>query len=83
MIHLVIRKAEARRNQVLNLMKRHGYISDEECEIAKSISVTSLLDENSNIDKENQGMIDTIVAEVIRRTGKSRIGSYEDLLYFC
>jgi penicillin-binding protein 1A len=64
-------KAEARRNQVLNLMKRHGYISDEECEIAKSISVTSLLDENSNIDKENQGMIDTIVAEVIRRTGKN------------
>ena len=32
-------------------------------EIAKSISVTSLLDENSNIDKENQGMIDTIVAK--------------------
>ncbi len=64
-------KAEARRNQVLNLMKRHGYISDEECEIAKSISVTSLLVEDTNIDRENQGMIDTIVSEVKKRTGKN------------
>ncbi len=64
-------KAEARRNQVLNLMKKHGYITDEECEIAKSISVDSLLIKTSTVDRENQGMIDTVVAEVMRRTKKN------------
>ncbi len=61
-------KAEARRNQVLNLMKRHGYITDEECEIAKSVSVESLLISDSASVNENQGMIDTVVAEVKTRT---------------
>ena len=64
-------KAEARRNQVLNLMKRHGYITEEECELAKSISVKSLLVENSSYANANQGFIDTVVEEVIERTGKN------------
>jgi penicillin-binding protein 1A len=36
-------KAEARRSEVLYLLKRHGYITEEEREIADSISVQSLL----------------------------------------
>ncbi len=61
-------KAESRRNQVLTLMKRHGYITDEECAIAKSVSVKSLLANDGSAINENQGMIDTIVEEVKRRT---------------
>ena len=63
-------KAENRRNQVLNLMKKHGYISDEECEIAKSISVESLLIKTESEAMRNQGMIDTIIEEVKARTKK-------------
>ena len=45
-------QAEARRNQVLNLMVRHGYISKEIAEDAKKISVTSMLvDRQSYISK--------------------------------
>ena len=64
-------KAESRRNQVLNLMKRHGYISEQECEIAKSIPLKSLLIESSSTANQYQGFIDTVVEEVIDRTGKN------------
>ena len=64
-------KAESRRNQVLNLMKRHGYISEEECEIAKSIPLKSLLVESESTTNQFQGFIDTVVEEVIDRTGKN------------
>lgn len=63
-------KAEARRNQVLNLMKRHGYIDDEECEIAKSIKVKDMLYTGSRSKNKNIGFINTVVEEVVKRTGK-------------
>ncbi len=40
-------KSESRRNTVLNLMVKHGYITKEEAEIAKSIPVESLLNPSS------------------------------------
>ncbi len=57
-----------RRNQVLNLMVRHGYISNEEADIAKNISVESLLTDKTNQDKY-QALIDTAVEEVEDKTG--------------
>ncbi len=63
-------KAESRRNTVLNLMKRHKYITAEEYNIAKTIKVESLLVDSEKNLKENQGMIDTVVQEVRKRTGK-------------
>ena len=59
--------AQARRNQVLNLMKRHGYINEEECEIAKSINVEDMLVENTNTVNEYQGYVDTVVEEIIKK----------------
>lgn len=61
--------AEERRNIVLSLMKRHGYISEKEYNIAKSISVEELLVGNSSSLNKYQGFVDTVVAEVIERTG--------------
>lgn len=52
-------------------MKRHGYISEEECEIAKSIPLKSLLVESESTTNQFQGFIDTVVEEVIDRTGKN------------
>ncbi len=62
--------AEARRNQVLNLMVRHGYIDKETADIAKSIPVKSLLisDSYSTIN-EYQGFINTVVKAVEEDTG--------------
>lgn len=62
--------AEGRRNQVLNLMVRHGYIDKETAEIAKSIPVKSLLvsDSYSTIN-EYQGFINTVVKAVEEDTG--------------
>ena len=62
-------KAEARRNQVLALMVRHGYITNEEFKLAKAVSVTSMLPSTNKYVDENQGVWDTIVKEVEDRTG--------------
>ena len=65
-------KANQRKNIVLNLMKRHGYISDEECEAAKKIHVKDLIREKSNSGvNPNVSFIDTVVDEVIKRTGNN------------
>lgn len=64
--------AEARRNQVLNLMVRHGYITEDEANTAKKISVASLLrDDYSVVVSKYQGFIDTVVQEVIDTTGSN------------
>jgi len=61
--------AEQRRNQVLNLMERHGYITSEECQLAKSIKVENLIVKNNAITNKYQGFINTVVEEVKKRTG--------------
>ncbi|NLC96330.1 MAG: hypothetical protein GX675_02020 [Erysipelotrichaceae bacterium] len=61
-------KAEARRNQVLNLMERHKYISKEERDLAKKIPIAYLLINDEATINQNQGVIDTIVEEVKTRT---------------
>lgn len=61
--------AEERRNTVLYLMERHGYITNEERKIASAISVESLLNKNTTGDGDKwQAFIDTVVQEVIDDT---------------
>ena len=63
-------KAEKRRQTVLNLMVRHGYITQEEADIAASIPVESLLvDKKEEVDY--QGYIDTVVSEVEKETDQN------------
>lgn len=67
--------AQARRETVLYLMQRHGYITKEEREAASKITIEELInqtsEENSNPTNKNeyQGFINTVVAEVIADTG--------------
>ena len=61
--------AEKRRNTVLNLMERHGYISKEEKEAAQAIPIKSLLAGYNSELNENVRFIDTVVEEVLTRTG--------------
>mgnify|MGYP004570066805 FL=1 len=61
--------AESRRNLVLNLMYRHGYINKEERDIARSIPLENTLVSTGKTVNKYQGFIDTVVKEVINRTG--------------
>lgn len=64
-------KAEARRNLVLSLMVRHGYISEDEANIAKSIKVEDMLSGYSYSYSEWQGFLDTLVVDVEKETGNN------------
>ena len=65
-------KAEARRNQVLALMVRHGYITQEEANIAKAIHVSDLLaNTSSGTIYKYQDFIDTVVADIYEKTGQN------------
>ena len=62
--------AAVRRKIVLRLMVRHGYITQEEADMANSIPVESLTNTSLNINgNEYQGFIDTVVSEVKADTG--------------
>ena len=61
--------AEERRNTVLYLMKRHGYITDEEYKIAKAITVEEMLNNSEvKVGNEWQAFIDVVVNQVIENT---------------
>ena len=61
--------AEKRRNTVLYLMERHGYITKEERDIAASIPIESLLTDTSTSKNVYQGYIDLVCDEVQKRYG--------------
>ncbi len=61
-------ETKKRMNTVLNLMVRHGYITQEEADIAKSIDISSLL-VGTTEENNYQGYIDTVVSEIIEKTG--------------
>ena len=60
-------RTEKRRNTVLNLMVRHGYITEEEKDAALAISVEDLVAQGKNkatTTNKYQDFIDTVVAEI-------------------
>lgn len=65
--------AHSRRNTVLTLMVRHGYITEEEKNMANAVSIESMLAGN---EKESgyQGYIDTVIEEVKNKTGNDPAG---------
>lgn len=68
---------ENRRQTVLKLMLRHGYISKKEYNIAKELTVEKIvlpLDQNPNANGsvlKYQSFVDTIVEEVKKKTGQN------------
>ncbi len=65
--------AKKRQTTVLKLMVRHGYITEEEAQVAIDIPIESLLKETTTEqtadDKGLQAFIDYVVDEVIEKTG--------------
>ena len=64
-------KTNSRKNEVINLMLRHGYINKKQAEEAKKINIESIIRTQSNSINKYQGFIDTVVQEVIDRTGNN------------
>lgn len=64
-------KTESRRLTVLSLMKRHGYITDEEYEIAKKMTVDKIVIKGRSAHTSNakyQSFIDRVAVEVKEKT---------------
>ncbi len=63
---------ESRRQNVLYLMERHGYITSEERKIASKLTVEDIVKQpttSSSNTNSYQGFVDTVVAEVKSKTG--------------
>ena len=70
--------ATKRRNEVLYLMRQHGYINDEEYQLAKSINVEDQLvgADKLNETSENDDYaeyIDVVIEEAVAMTGKDPV----------
>lgn len=61
-------EAQKRRNTVLTLMVRHGYITEEEKNMANSVSIESMLADNDEVG-EYDGYLDTVIQEIKDKTG--------------
>lgn len=71
-------RTEERRQTVLYLMRRHGYITDEEYEIAKAMSVDKIVKENTStniasgiVNPDHQQFVDMVIKDVKEKTGES------------
>ena len=64
-------KTNARKNEVINLMLRHGYITEEEAAQAKAKNIKTIIKKKAKKINAYQGFIDTVVQEVIDRTGNN------------
>ena len=62
-------KAEKRRQTVLRLMVRHGYITEEERTIASQTHIKDLVvkDQNTNFKSKYQGYVDTVIEELDKK----------------
>lgn len=62
-----------RRNEVLDYMERHGYITSEECALAKAVKVEDMLVGEgyiSSVTSKYQAYCDAVIEEVIELTGE-------------
>lgn len=66
--------ATQRRNEVLDMMVYHGYITQDECDLAKAIKVEDLLvgEQNtySRTESQYQSYVDAVIQEAQALTGK-------------
>ena len=64
-------KTNERKNEVINLMLRHEFITEEEANAALAVDIEDILEKQQSRINKYQGFIDTVVQEVIDRTGNN------------
>jgi|GEM_PF-167986 len=62
-------RGQKRRNTVLDMMVRHGYISQEVCDATKAIPLESYLTGHKDLSDKYVDYINAVVTEVIEETG--------------
>ncbi len=70
--------AEERRNTVLDLMVRHGYITQEQCDLTKAIPLSSYLNVTTNFNSTKVEYTDFINAAITEVKEKTGINPYKD-----
>lgn len=76
--------ATSRRNVVLNLMVTHGYITQEECDLAKQVKVENMLSQSETTsDSSLAAYVDLVTDEVIEKTGMNPAETQMNIYTFC
>lgn len=76
--------ATSRRNVVLNLMVQHGYITQEECDLAKQVKVENMLSQSSTTsDSSLAAYVDLVTEEVIEKTGMNPAETQMNIYTYC
>lgn len=76
--------ATKRRNVILNLMVSHGYITQEECDLAKQVKIENMLSQsNSASDNELAAYVDLVTSEVKEKTGLDPAETQMNIYTYC
>ncbi len=60
-----------RKNTVIDMMLKYGYISEDQADSAKKVDVEDIIVKNDGTINPYQGYIDTVIEEVVDRTGNN------------
>lgn len=76
--------ANKRRNVILDLMVNHGYISQEECDLAKQVKIENMLSQsNMASDDALASYVDLVTAEVKKKTGLDPAETQMNIYTYC
>ncbi|WP_296879440.1 transglycosylase domain-containing protein [Thomasclavelia sp.] len=79
-----LQAATDRRNVVLNLMVEHGYITQEECDLAKQVKVENMLSQGtSTSDSSLAAYVDLVTEEVKEKTGMDPAETQMNIYTYC
>lgn len=77
-------KATQRRNTILNLMVDHGYITQEECDLAKQVKIENTLSQGiSSSDSALSAYVDIVTKEVKKKTKLDPTKTQMNIYTYC
>ncbi len=79
-----LNKATKRRNTILDLMVKHGYITQDECDLAKQVKIENTLCQSVEKNDSSYGAyIDLVAQEVKEKTGLDPKETEMNIYTFC
>ena len=79
-----LNNATERRNTILNLMVKHGYITQKECDDAKNVKVENMLCSSKITNSSvNAAYVDIVTDEVKKRTGLDPLKTQMNIYTYC
>ena len=76
--------ATKRRDIILNLMVDHGYITQEECDLAKKVKIENMLSQSSTTSNSAlAAYVDLVTAEVKEKTGLDPAETQMNIYTYC